>query len=726
MAQSAGDLLIRIAADFAELNTGLSEVGGKLDAFGGKVNAHNQKMQGMFTSLVSAAKLFIGALAVREIYEYGKSIEQSVGNLADMADNLKMNVDEFQAFTNAAYLAGQKTEAVSTAIGKFNVFMGKASEGSKEQIERLNDLGVKILDVNGKMRPQADLLQEIATKLVDMQEGARRAANEVAFFGKSGQAVSATLEQWKKGTVELNRELEAQGLRHTPEVIKAMDDLADRSDRAAKKVEVFVAPFYALVKTKVMETIASLIKEIANSIALLGSHLDVMDKIAEIANIISGGTAAKMDGRDASTRALDSVTRLQSEYAKLADGIEQQKVLWGENSSAFKDYMKDVETARLRYQQGMKTLTTGGVIAGPLGDKPETTGGASNPGVKGAGDSFLEEIKKLELQTQAAKDALDAMLSSNRDKGLDKIKADIEAQKKIADMVAAFSAKKDSGPYVEQFKKAADAFGTMEAAAKDVDKVFTQGNVDAQKYGNGVNTLALRQKDLSRELKLGRITQEEYNNAMKDADEAARAQANSYGRLRGGLEGFKAGIDDARAAFEKSNDAYAMGQQTFNGLTTAMSESFDILAGKSNKTFGDIASDFGRMLAKMALQAALSPVFKMLFGFLGAATGGGSGEMFGPPAPASGGNRAAGGDVFDGTSYMVGEHGPERFTPSVSGNISPYKSADGGGVTVNLSLGTTSGATNPTAAMEFGKKIKQAVTDVLMMEKRPGGLLYGG
>ncbi len=40
-----------------------------------------------------------------------------------------------------------------------------------------------------------------------------------------------------------------------------------------------------------------------------------------------------------------------------------------------------------------------------------------------------------------------------------------------------------------------------------------------------------------------------------------------------------------------------------------------------------------------------------------------------------GGGKALGGSVSGGTSYMVGEHGPERFTPSTSGVITPNQPA---------------------------------------------------
>ena len=57
-----------------------------------------------------------------------------------------------------------------------------------------------------------------------------------------------------------------------------------------------------------------------------------------------------------------------------------------------------------------------------------------------------------------------------------------------------------------------------------------------------------------------------------------------------------------------------------------------------------------------------------------------------------GGGRAAGGPVNAGTTYLVGERGPELFTPSGSGMIIPNNQLGGGGGSINI---TVNGALDP-------------------------------
>lgn len=57
-----------------------------------------------------------------------------------------------------------------------------------------------------------------------------------------------------------------------------------------------------------------------------------------------------------------------------------------------------------------------------------------------------------------------------------------------------------------------------------------------------------------------------------------------------------------------------------------------------------------------------------------------------------GGGRAAGGSVSGGTSYLVGERGPELFVPGGNGTIFPNNRLGGGGTIINL---TVNGAIDP-------------------------------
>ena len=86
--------------------------------------------------------------------------------------------------------------------------------------------------------------------------------------------------------------------------------------------------------------------------------------------------------------------------------------------------------------------------------------------------------------------------------------------------------------------------------------------------------------------------------------------------------------------------------------------------------------------------------------------------------------RAEGGSVKGGQSYIVGERGPEMFTPGSSGMITPNHALGGGtNVVVNVDASGSSVEGDEDRGRELGRLISVAVQSELVQQKRPGGLL---
>jgi hypothetical protein len=82
--------------------------------------------------------------------------------------------------------------------------------------------------------------------------------------------------------------------------------------------------------------------------------------------------------------------------------------------------------------------------------------------------------------------------------------------------------------------------------------------------------------------------------------------------------------------------------------------------------------------------------------------------------------KADGGPVSGGRSYIVGEKGPELFTPSASGSITPNHhmgDTGGGGQTINMSI-NVSGVTDRTDKRDLAREIGDMINQEL---RRQGG-----
>ena len=86
--------------------------------------------------------------------------------------------------------------------------------------------------------------------------------------------------------------------------------------------------------------------------------------------------------------------------------------------------------------------------------------------------------------------------------------------------------------------------------------------------------------------------------------------------------------------------------------------------------------------------------------------------------------RAEGGPVKGGKSYIVGERGPEMFSPGVSGMITPNHALGGStNVIVNVDASGSAVEGDEQQGRELGRLISVAVQSELVQQKRPGGLL---
>ena len=86
--------------------------------------------------------------------------------------------------------------------------------------------------------------------------------------------------------------------------------------------------------------------------------------------------------------------------------------------------------------------------------------------------------------------------------------------------------------------------------------------------------------------------------------------------------------------------------------------------------------------------------------------------------------RANGGPVKSGGSYIVGERGPELFTPGVSGTVTPNHALGGStNIVVNVDASGSNVEGDEQQSRELGRLISVAVQSEILQQKRPGGLL---
>jgi hypothetical protein len=140
-----------------------------------------------------------------------------------------------------------------------------------------------------------------------------------------------------------------------------------------------------------------------------------------------------------------------------------------------------------------------------------------------------------------------------------------------------------------------------------------------------------------------------------------------------------AGIDDAQILErleeqladieDKTTQLTEFGKAAAQNIQAAFADFlFDPFSDGLDGMLDGFLKTIQRMVAELAAQQMLAAMFG---GFAGSSNSflAGLGSSFGGP-------RASGGPVTPGKAYLVGEHGPELFSPSMGGRINPMGSVD--------------------------------------------------
>ena len=192
--------------------------------------------------------------------------------------------------------------------------------------------------------------------------------------------------------------------------------------------------------------------------------------------------------------------------------------------------------------------------------------------------------------------------------------------------------------------------------------------------------------------------------------------------------------EQTAAAFERMSQAIATDiAQGIQGMIRGTSTLNDMLNNVLNKLI-DAAFNMA-LFGNMQGTLGGGGLFGSILGGLGSLFGGGTGVSSTTSAlssftAASVGEvtmadfMAKGGPVRSGNSYVVGERGPELFTPGVSGRITPNHALGGStSIVVNVDASGSNVEGDEQEGRELGKAISVAVQSELIKQKRPGGLL---
>lgn len=239
---------------------------------------------------------------------------------------------------------------------------------------------------------------------------------------------------------------------------------------------------------------------------------------------------------------------------------------------------------------------------------------------------------------------------------------------------------------------------SLAAALNEEEKRSVQLNIDLAEITRNANGFAIEDVNAQIAARIAlddkTLSAAEYNKTIEDGAKAAKTAADAQQKA----------ADDLKEKYKQVGDS----------IKSNVTDSI-VAAIEGTKSLGESAMDILKNLANQLLRSGINQLFNV------AGTMGPSGGIL---SMLFGGGKASGGTVKSGTSYMVGERGPELFSPGRSGSIAPNGAMGGVNVgTINITVENTGEQLNPAAQKQLAGQVQGIVLSTLANERRSGGML---
>lgn len=646
----------------------------------------------------------------KEAEALGKALGAAVvAGVTAMTFALKQSIDAMDDLSKSAQKVGTTTEALSAlqyaasladvSTEELTLSMGKLAKSAADGNEAFAAMGIKTTDTAGNLKDTSQLMTEVAGKFAAYKDGAEKTALAQEIFGKSGAKLIPLLNSGADGLAEMADEAERLGLIVSGDTGKAAEEFNDTLTRlgavgrgVANQMAAELLPTlqtvsdYLLENSKdsgVLAAAFSGLKLAFQAAVVIGSDVAFVFKMvggeigviaAQVATLARGDlSGAKLLGEEWTKEAAKARADLDAFQAKVVGAASAVQELgrqggataadWGQKFSApLVKSAKDAETARKKIEseaeKARKALEAEGArltesVMTPAERRSQSIGTAQRLG--DAGVISPETQRRAVAEAESVYQEYVARQRELLTEGLlteeQEIAASYERRRQmIMAMTEATETEKQSAIAALSEQQEQKIAAARIARYKDLMTQEQQLTVDYTQRRRQIeddDSVSAEQKTAYL-LKLS----EDYHASMQKLDEEDQAKRDELSKKQIELveTGFSSMADLAKAfAGEQSN--------TYKALF-AVSKAFAI-ADITIKQSQAIAKAWGENNYWVAagLTVGLAAQF--------------AGLISSAQSASFGGTRADGGPVSEGRSYLVGERGPEMFTPSEGGRIVP-------------------------------------------------------
>ncbi len=666
------DLKAVVGAELSQFERGMRQVEQRADQMGKSMKRLGDSMSKLVTGpLVALAAGFVNA--TRQAANYADEIDKTsirTGVSRERLQELRFVTDQ----------VGVSFGSVERTIDSFRRRLPQIEQGTGRASANMEKLGISTRDASGEMRNMEELFNDVLRELAAIENETERSALAVDLFGRSASQLAPLLAQGEDGIAQLTDRAHELGLVMGDETISELVEFKDMWAEITQELGAVSREFGMVLMPLIRDELIPFLQDRAiPAIRDIADRFNDMDDstkrtvLAVGAFVAAGGPLLSLTGR-----LLTNVTPLIGAFRRLtAVMLANPYLAVGAAVLALSAHLYRAHRASQQLRREMEALQTGEQeIVGTSEERERImerilelnrllqgrrAQESQHPTIVAAKEekSALEDLYRQSAQMEGQRiasqraaeneaDAIDGQTQS--------ILGNIEAQKELRQLLL---------DEIERMKFTGDdivlddVFEDMVFGAQTLEEAITDLQ---ERIGMGLGVSISEVNDI-----LAELNQQFADTSSPERRAELEQQIEMFELMRDELHGVNNELGDTNEHFDSLG--YAIGTAFDRAMFNAINQ-VDLF----NKGWDDVGATVQRVMRQLINDLARMALMRGFQALLGISTGGAGFGL----AALFGGFRADGGPVSAGRSYVVGERGPELFTPSASGYITSNESMASG------------------------------------------------
>lgn len=213
-----GSLVIKIAADTAEFQADLGRSARLLDKHASDMKASLQQFAGVART---AFAVVIGTTSVAALRDFVTQTLETSAALQGLAEQTGASATALSGFAPVATISGTAMDAIGGSLAKLSKGLAGVDDETAGATKALQFLGIRAKDASGNLRDPAEVMNDVALKLSEFEDGAGKTALAMELFGKSGASMLPFLKDLAENQ-DLNIRLTVQQIEEADNASKAL------------------------------------------------------------------------------------------------------------------------------------------------------------------------------------------------------------------------------------------------------------------------------------------------------------------------------------------------------------------------------------------------------------------------------------------------------------------------------------------------------------------------